>query len=463
MTMADTTRQKPSTQIQVADGAGGMRPVDDLRFEGGEWPIEIVVPAKDAQAWMAHLGAEVEERGWSSSGISQLDSAENSGTLSVHAARGPTPPTLNIVWERPRGGALKVRARPSGAPTLSLEVAREFIAAVDTRQRANRTMTVHCRRLLSYEGLPWRGELWLDPDHRLGPPSKHPTDALLGPQTIIVDAMIEGIGKRGVSADFEKRLYEIRVFLSVVLGLDAVLSKWERGWVCEMEEPFRVKDCKLGWVGYVETNETAGFPSVGSARPIEKREASRPGLGPRGISGDMHERWVPADIEDLWRRFVTLPISKQDHFLRAGNAHLIAQSMWPDQRTAYAAFLVVACEALKPTGKRYDRLNLYDVVASLLNSDEAERLRKHSAPPQQVRSKHLHRGELVAGELVPMLIGDYFADPSFQEMLRELARVCRTCLIEWLRCGGEYKLVRSAKSKLGLLTRLWLWVKALFK
>src|SRR6266702_4327830 len=143
MTMADTTRQKPSTQIQVADGAGGMRPVDDLRFEGGEWPIEIVVPAKDAQAWMAHLGAEVEERGWSSSGISQLDSAENSGTLSVHAARGPTPPTLNIVWERPRGGALKVRARPSGAPTLSLEVAREFIASVHHRNILRMRSWVH--------------------------------------------------------------------------------------------------------------------------------------------------------------------------------------------------------------------------------------------------------------------------------------------------------------------------------
>jgi len=177
----------------------------------------------------------------------------------------------------------------------------------------------------------------------------------------------------------------------------------------------------------------------------------------------MHERWVPADIEELWRRFIALPTSKQDHFLRAGNAHLVAQSMRPDQQTAYAAFLVVACEALKPSGKRYDKLNLYDVVAGLLNSSEAEGLRKHTAHPQQVRSKHLHRGELVAGELVPILINDYFADPSFREMLWELSRVCRTCLIEWLRCGGDYKLDRSAKSKLGLLTGWWLWVRARIK
>src|SRR5436309_9036419 len=90
-------KQKPSAQIQVADGAGGMRPVADLRFEAGEWPIELVVPAKDAETWMAHLSAEMEERGWSSSGLSQLDGAENSGTLSVHTASGPSPPGLDIV------------------------------------------------------------------------------------------------------------------------------------------------------------------------------------------------------------------------------------------------------------------------------------------------------------------------------------------------------------------------------
>lgn len=95
-------KQKPSAQIHVADGAGGMRQVADLRFEGGEWPIKLVVPAKDAETWMAHLNAETEARGWNSSSFSQLDAAENSGTLSVHAANGPSPATRNIVWERPR-------------------------------------------------------------------------------------------------------------------------------------------------------------------------------------------------------------------------------------------------------------------------------------------------------------------------------------------------------------------------
>jgi hypothetical protein len=161
----------------------------------------------------------------------------------------------------------------------------------------------------------------------------------------------------------------------------------------------------------------------------------------------MHEEWVPADIEQLWDFFVRLSISKREHLLKAGNAYLIAKSMWPDQRTSYAAFLVVACEALKPTGKRYDRVNAYDVIASLVSASEAQRLRALSIHPQKVRSEHVHRGELAAGELLPMLMHNHFMDPSFDEMLRVLSTISRTCLIEWLRCGGNYSVVRAPRPR----------------
>lgn len=48
---------------------------------------------------------------------------------------------------------------------------------------------------------------------------------------------------------------------------------------------------------------------------------------------------------------------------------------------------------------------------------------------------------IAAGELVPAFLGDDFADPSFSGMLQELSSLTRTCLIEWLRCGGNYKAV----------------------
>jgi hypothetical protein len=269
---------------------------------------------------------------------------------------------------------------------------------------------------------------------------------LLGPQIVIVDAMIEGIGQQGVTARFQRRLYELRVFLGFVLGLNITINKFEFGWVCDVNGQGSITDCTLRQVGYVETVPTHGFPAAGSAPPIERRVVTRPGLGPYGITSDMHQRWVPADIEQLWDSFVRLPSPMLEHLLRAGNAYLIAKSMWPDQRTAYAAFLVVACEALKPTGKRYDGLNAYDVIASLVSESEAQRLRELSIHPQKVRSEHLHRGELAAGELLPMLIHDHFMDPSFDEMLRVLSSISRMCLIEWLRCGGNYSVVHMPRA-----------------
>ena len=432
-------KQKSSAQIHVADGAGGMRHVSDLRFEAGEWPIELVVPANDAEIWMAHLDAEAEEHGWYSSSFSQLEATENSGTLSVHTAIGPYTPTLDIVWERPRGKELRLRARPSGDPALPLDVAHAFINSVSERVRVRKTLRAHRRAFLTYDGLPWQGELWLDADHRLGPPSRHP-DTLLGPQIVVVDAMIEGIGQQGVTATFQKRLRELQVFLGFVLGIKPEISKFERAWVPEVDAEGRFTDCKLRDVGYIELSPQEGFPKPGSARPIERRNVTRPGLGPLGITSDVNELWVPADIERLWDTFVRLPDSRREHLLRAGNAYLIAKSMWPDQRTAYAAFLVVACEALKPTGKRYNSLEIYDVIASLLSPNEAKHLRELSVlHPQRVRHGHLHRGELAAGKLLPMLVHDHFMDPSFDEMLSALTAISRLCLIEWLRCGGSYR------------------------
>jgi hypothetical protein len=110
--------------------------------------------------------------------------------------------------------------------------------------------------------------------------------------------------------------------------------------------------------------------------------------------------------------------------------------------TAYAAFMVVACESLKPAGRRFDAWNLYDVVEGLLGAPEARELRQLHLAPQRVRSRHLHRGELAAGELVPFLLQQQFSDPSFRETASALARITRACLIEWLRQGGTYALTR---------------------
>ncbi|MEO8423316.1 MAG: hypothetical protein ABI595_05300 [Actinomycetota bacterium] len=384
---------------------------------------------------MAQLHAEIEARGWNASSFSQVHAVENSGTISVHTSTGANPPGLDIVYERLRDAGLRVRARPSGEPLLPTDEAEEFLARVGERLDADETDRGHRREILTYDGLAWRGELWLDADLRLGPPSRFP-DALAGRQVVVVDAMIEGIGQQGITANFQIRIHQLVIFLGFVLGMPLAPVRWRQEWVPEVDADGRIEDCKLRSVGYSELSPSPGFPTVGMAEPVERRDVARPGLGQVGIWPDMHERWVPSDIEDLWAVFMPLPAAKKEQLMRAGNAYLIAGSMWPDQRTAYATFLVVACESLKPAGKRYNKKTIYDVVGSLLGEAEADRLRQLPIPPQLVRHGLVHRGELRAGELAPMLIHDYFMDPSFDETLQELAAITRTCLVEWLRRGG---------------------------
>jgi hypothetical protein len=448
-------KQQPSAEIYVADGVGGMRPVNDLRFDTGSWSIQLAISPKDAESWFAHLYAEINERGWQSSGISQLDATENSGSLSVYKAAERA---LDIVWEKARSKKLVVRVRPADDLPSTLRLTEEFIASVKERHRVNKQARAHRRSILSYYGLPWRGELWLDDELRLGPPSKYPT-ALLGPQALIVDAMVEGIGNRGIHENFSKLLKNVRIFAATIIDVQLAQPKSEQQWVTETDETGHISHCKLAQIGYHEASSNLGFPMKGSAKPVERRDVQRPGLGPVGIWSDMHERWVPSDVESLWQSFKALKPEKQDQFLRAGNAYMTAYSMSPEQRTAYGAFLVVACETLKPSGRRFARLNIYDVVASLLGESEATALRKLTLHPQKVRSEHFHRGKLLAGELMPIVIFDAFADPSFDEMLGHLYRVTRLCLIEWLRVGGSYRIVRFPRGKPGLVSRATTFIR----
>ena len=159
------------------------------------------------------------------------------------------------------------------------------------------------------------------------------------------------------------------------------------------------------------------------------------------------------------------PEDKREHFVRAGNAYVVAQTMWPAQRTTYASFLVVACEALKPARRSSHGMNVYDVVESLAGAGEGARLRAMAVAPQRVRSEHFHRGELLANELGMM---DPFEDPSFDAMLQDLSPLTRVSLIEWLRCKGTYKVVylprQGRQSRwLSFVAAIRRWLQKIFR
>jgi hypothetical protein len=455
-------RQKSTVKILVADGAGGMRPVNDLRFESGAWPVALRIPAKRAALWMDYLDAECESRGYPTAGLSQLDPAENSGTMSIQLAVGATAPAIELMWERDRNQALLVRARPAGDSPPALPEVRALLTAITKAERAGKGTRAHRFAFLTYTGFPpWRGELWLGPDIRLGEPTKH-GQYLNDPKIITVDALVQGIGLRRVTANFQRLLREISIFLHIVAGIRATPQPPDHTvWVNRVENGQYI-ECELRHAAYCELTHQRTMPVLGEQPPTRLITVNRPGLGPRGIGMADDLLRIPDDINVLWSQFQSLPDRLRQQFLRAGNAFVNAQPFWPDQRTAYTSFLVVACEALKPIGRKFKQANVYDVVASFLNAQAALELKESSNPPQKVRSNHFHRGELVDHELAPSFGTDYFEDPSFDSMIRQLAERTQICLVEWLRCGGSYHFLWLPRPKsnwfrkfINFISRIW--------
>src|SRR5258708_5969050 len=110
-----------------------MVPVEDHRFDLGSWPIQLKVPAADADLWMQYLQAECDERGWNYSSIGQMAADENSGSVTVRGG----PYAVTIVWERQRNAPLMLRARSE--PDSETEQAVSFVRRIDERFKARET------------------------------------------------------------------------------------------------------------------------------------------------------------------------------------------------------------------------------------------------------------------------------------------------------------------------------------
>jgi hypothetical protein len=261
--VAEMVKAKPKAVIRVADGAGGMMNVEDRRFEQVNWPFRFEVPIEQEQAdqWLCYLHAECHRRGWSASGLGQLERAENSGTIVVVA---PGKPLLDIVWERRRGGPIKVRARLALSSELPLSEAEQFFSEVNDRCRSGATEPIYARGTLQYDGMAWRGELWLDDKVRLGPPSLQDETALSGPRVVHVDAILDCIGKPDVAYVREQTLLELSAFLSVVMRKAIRLPDQGRTWTWTVG----ANGCEVRNLGYMEIANPLTMPVRGADKPL---------------------------------------------------------------------------------------------------------------------------------------------------------------------------------------------------
>jgi hypothetical protein len=439
-------KAKPRATIMVADGTGGLVKVEDRRFEKGNWPIQFQVrQGEEADTWMSYLAAECHRRDWSSVGVSQIEAPENSGSLTVNAG-GPER-QLSVVWERKRGGPIEIRARSSGVAEFPVAEAQEFFDQVNARCAARTTESVYWWYQLSYDGLPWCGELWLDDTLRLGPPSRQDDTALRGPRIVIVNALVDCINPGHVSFVFDQFLRELSAFLSVVMRSYVCVPKQGRAWTWP-SGPSAAPECAIRNLGYMETNGHATMPTRGRIRSIPLRAADL------RADGAATEESLRDDVVELWTLYRRLTSEKRRQFLRAAIKWQEALMHWSEKDTFSFALMVVACEALKPSDPEFTEHNIYQVIEALLGKLIADRLRQHPFPAQWVRSSHLHAGEFHGSELIRTAFMSSHQDPSFDEARRELTRITPAAIIEWLKRRGEFTMpIRKRRKTLRRMLR----------
>jgi hypothetical protein len=358
--------------------------------------------------------------------MSQLQSRENSGSLML---LDDGVEKVSVVWDRARGEALNIRARP--AADLNLADAQECFRRVNERSSAAATERQYRWGTLEYEGRAWRGELWLGDDLRLGPPSKQYEEASGGPRAVVVDAVVDSISQGQSAHVFNQLIEELAAFLSVVVGPLFHRPRQRKVWTWALTA--QGTDCSVRWLGYVETTNRPGMPARGTYPPV-----------PVGLA-DMtqEELTVPQDTVNLWEKYRSLTGERRRQFLGAASKFqeaLLHRGEW--RGTASFASMVVACEALK----LYSEHNIYNVVDALLGKKAVERLRTQlfdptihpELHPQSIRNAHLHRGELHGFEFAHGVVMSGFRDPTFDEATGELFKITRAALIEWLRRDGVF-------------------------
>jgi hypothetical protein len=429
--MAGMAKSKSKAIFSVADGAGGMMEVKDRRFEKGDWPIRFDVTVEEEQAdrWPRYLSAECHRRGWSTSGLGQIDRAENSGTITITANGRPQ---LDIVWERKRDHPMKVRARLASRSHLSLAEAGLFFQDVNESCGSAVTEPLYVRGTLQYDGLAWRGELWLDDKTRLAPPSLQDETAVIGPRIVHVDAILECIGQPDVAYMRQQMHLEVSAFLSVVMRKAIRLADQGRVWVWTAD----LNGCEVRNLGYLEPANPLSMPIPGTVKPVPLYALDNP---PRGIDGSTNEISLRNDVADLWKLYRSLGAEQRVQFLQAAAKWQEAVIHWQDRPSLSFSLMAVACEALKPPDAD-DRQNCYDVIEALLGRAAVERIRQNLFPAQHVRSTHLHTGEFHGSELVMMAFLSSYQDPTFREAHSEMFLVAPKAIIEWLRRQGNFQM-----------------------
>jgi hypothetical protein len=152
---------------------------------------------------------------------------------------------------------------------------------------------------------------------------------------------------------------------------------------------------------------------------------------------DDRQQALPDDTIELWAKFAALTAEDRKQFVQVATMWQASLSLRREHPTSSFTLMVASCEALKPRGKEFRDRNIYHVIEALLGRPQADALRRGSIGAHQIRSDHIHTGELHGAELEPRAIMSTFSDPSFMEASDALWLTVSAAITEWLRRGGN--------------------------
>ena len=282
--------------------------------------------------------------------------------------------------------------------------------------------------------------LWLDERTRLAAPSQQDAQTLIGPRVVLVDVSVMAISWIEVSNQVERRLREISVFLTVVMGYNFTVPVQGRGWTISTDGT----RSKARSLGYRERSWLGGAnkqPVRHALPPVELYEVKRPDRVLRGVDGTTLDLKLPSDIRALWNDFSHLEPNLKRRFLEAGMVYQAAGKLRGEYETTAFALTVAACEALKPLGNGFRGVEARDVVAALLNEPTGEAF-EDTIGAQAVRNANLHAAEMQGSELDGWGGISTYVDPTFRMQQMALNEIVHMTIIEWLRRRGSYKIGR---------------------
>jgi hypothetical protein len=417
-------------------------PIDEHIWQS--LPVLTTICSEDSELWLGALEHLCSDKGFGINQITQNMADGNEGIIEI------TPPgqivKLELVWRKPRNKALVIRLSfTSGIdfPEIGPDV---LVKAVHQKMGARQHTKIHRQGQLEYYGKKWAGEFWLDDAMRLGPPSMQFEEAIGeleevyigGPRVILLDALVDSFGQIDWTNEFDHQRDKLALFLTVLLGRYVGAPRQKQVW-CKVPNEVR---SEIAWTGYVETNASNEMPLARINAPVVQYSVVRPDLTP--ISSDYPpgaEIAVPSDTLELWKSFKSLRTTDALQFAQAAAKFQESLYVWDFRRTLSFSLNVVACEALKPTGRAHENKNHEYTVRSLLGKDVSKKLSGlfsnagllRGKTAQRIRNEHIHRGKWFGSEFQLRLAAQDFGDPTFDVAERYLRQVTQAALIEWLR------------------------------